>query len=336
MSQNHHDTWPGQKRNHGTFLSAGVYILALTLVALVLGCAKPTIKASPCPVGVHAASAPPGAYIDQGALLDYDRLVPTPESRRSVDEGYNRHILENPGLFEQLYHDATHGNQRAAWLVCQLEATARSGGAAIARYLASLRCQTIVNCKIDLDKLPFSQTTASGQRILSELAAGLHAEAERLELQNELVSNTLVLLVGVRLASQIKVSLPPLSSVPTSGTMAVDQAAIASVRVPGATQSFGSMSSFKRALGRAGPGKEWHHIVEQTPGNLSRFGPARLHSTDNVIVLDASTHRAISGFYSSVRDFTRGLTVRQWLNTQSFEAQWTYGVKLLRDFGIVP
>lgn len=40
-----------------------------------------------------------------------------------------------------------------------------------------------------------------------------------------------------------------------------------------AGQGFRSFSSFKRAQGRAGPGKQWHHIVEQTPGNVSRFGP---------------------------------------------------------------
>src|SRR5207247_2094780 len=39
-----------------------------------------------------------------------------------------------------------------------------------------------------------------------------------------------------------------------------------------AAQSFGSFSSFRRAMGSAGPNMSWHHIVEQTPGNLARFG----------------------------------------------------------------
>lgn len=34
---------------------------------------------------------------------------------------------------------------------------------------------------------------------------------------------------------------------------------------------YSSFSAFKKAMGPAGPGKTWHHIVEQTPNNLSRF-----------------------------------------------------------------
>ena len=28
-----------------------------------------------------------------------------------------------------------------------------------------------------------------------------------------------------------------------------------------------------------------------------------------------------------------GLTVRQWLNTKSFEEQYEYGIKMLKEFG---
>ncbi|MBZ4416300.1 hypothetical protein [Myxococcus sp. RHSTA-1-4] len=89
-------------------------------------------------------------------------------------------------------------------------------------------------------------------------------------------------------------------------------------------------SGFTKAMGKAGPGKEWHHIVEQTPGNVQRFGPEAIHNTENVIPLDKGLHTRVSAFYSSIREgITRSprLTVRQWLSTQSYEAQ--------RDFGLL-
>jgi hypothetical protein len=91
-----------------------------------------------------------------------------------------------------------------------------------------------------------------------------------------------------------------------------------------AFQSWGSFSGLKNALGPAGEGKEWHHIVEQTPGNVERFGPHALHNTQNVIPLEKELHARVSAFYSSIREgITRSssLTVRQWLSTQSYQAQ---------------
>jgi hypothetical protein len=101
------------------------------------------------------------------------------------------------------------------------------------------------------------------------------------------------------------------------------------------TQSSGfrawkSFSGFKKAMGKAGPGKQWHHIVEQTPGNVQKFGPEALHNTRNVIPLEEALHTRVSAFYSSIRERITGsdtLTVRQWLSTQSYDAQ--------RDFGLV-
>ncbi|WP_370457325.1 hypothetical protein [Corallococcus sp. AB038B] len=102
----------------------------------------------------------------------------------------------------------------------------------------------------------------------------------------------------------------------------------------GTPRGWGSFSGFKKAQGPAGPGKEWHHIVEQTPGNVQRFGPQALHNTENVIPLDKRLHTDVSGFYSSVRYFitqsyTR--TVRQWLSTQPYEAQREFGLLAIEN-----
>ncbi|QSQ22961.1 hypothetical protein JY651_49065 [Pyxidicoccus parkwayensis] len=105
--------------------------------------------------------------------------------------------------------------------------------------------------------------------------------------------------------------------------------AAAAPQSPG-IRSWRSFSGFKKALGKAGPGKQWHHIVEQTPGNVQRFGPEALHNTRNVVPLDEALHTRVSAFYSSISEgITRSsrLTVRQWLSTQSYEAQ--------RDFGLL-
>jgi len=94
-------------------------------------------------------------------------------------------------------------------------------------------------------------------------------------------------------------------------------------------RSWGSFSGLKSALGSAGEGKQWHHVVEQSPGNVARFGPHALHNTENVIPLEQALHTRISALYSSIRWHITGsknLTVRQWLSTQSYEAQRQFGL----------
>ncbi|MBZ4418510.1 hypothetical protein [Myxococcus sp. RHSTA-1-4] len=103
---------------------------------------------------------------------------------------------------------------------------------------------------------------------------------------------------------------------------------------PVGSRSWGSFSGLKSALGAAGPGKQWHHIVEQTPGNVKRFGPHALHNTENVIPLEEGLHTRISALYSSIRwniTGSRSLTVRQWLSTQSYEAQRKFGLMAIEN-----
>lgn len=97
-----------------------------------------------------------------------------------------------------------------------------------------------------------------------------------------------------------------------------------------AFKSWGSFSGLKSALGSAGAGKNWHHVVEQTPGNVEQFGAHAIHNTENVIPLEQPLHSRVSAFYSSIRERITGspsLTVRQWLSTQSYQAQRQFGLK---------
>ena len=102
---------------------------------------------------------------------------------------------------------------------------------------------------------------------------------------------------------------------------------------PKAPVGFSSHRAFKRAMGKAGSGKEWHHIVEQTDGNVENFTPERIHSTENEVALDKSLHDKIGPFYSSKRAFITGSTdtIRKWLSTQSYEAQRAFGLKAMRN-----
>ncbi|HYO52438.1 hypothetical protein [Archangium sp.] len=104
--------------------------------------------------------------------------------------------------------------------------------------------------------------------------------------------------------------------------------------LPNGHRAWGSYSGFKSAMGSAGLGKEWHHIVEQTPGNVKRFGGEALHNTENIAALDKTLHSNVSRLYSSIRyDITGSstLTIRKWLSSQSYEAQRAFGLRAIKN-----
>ncbi len=101
-------------------------------------------------------------------------------------------------------------------------------------------------------------------------------------------------------------------------------------------RAFESFSAFKRFMGPAGKGKQWHHIVEKHDFNLKRFGPEALHNTENVIPLEESLHIDVSAFYSSKRPKITGsdtLTVREWVRTLPYEAQRRFGLQAIENVG---
>jgi hypothetical protein len=130
-----------------------------------------------------------------------------------------------------------------------------------------------------------------------------------------------------------------LSTKAASGVAGATQFEAAEGAAQGATfSSFGRFKYWAGPAGEslAGESLEWHHIVEQTPTNLERFGAGPIQNTGNLIPLEYSVHREISGFYSSVQRFSEGLTVRDWLSTQSFEQQRQFGLNVLSRFGVLP
>ena len=139
--------------------------------------------------------------------------------------------------------------------------------------------------------------------------------------------------LGIRLAAvgeveTVVVNAETVTLALAPGAVAMTTQATSGAAKTPAFRAWGSYSGFKRAQGSAGPGREWHHIVEQTPGNVKRFGGEALHNTENVVPLDKGIHTRISAIYSSIRRSITGsgtLTVRKWLSTQSYEAQREFG-----------
>ena len=97
-----------------------------------------------------------------------------------------------------------------------------------------------------------------------------------------------------------------------------------------AGRGFHSFSAFKRAMENAAEGNQWHHIVGQHADNVRKFGAESIHNTNNLVEIPKELHHKINGHYNSTRFGTQGLTVRDWLKTQSFEAQYEYGMDVLQ------
>ena len=99
-----------------------------------------------------------------------------------------------------------------------------------------------------------------------------------------------------------------------------------------AGKGFNSFSQLKNEIGSPGAGNEWHHIVEQNQIGKSGFSSQMVHNTNNIMAVDKTTHRAISGYYSSKQPFTNGMRVREWLVGQSFQAQYEFGLNVVKMF----
>jgi hypothetical protein len=96
-----------------------------------------------------------------------------------------------------------------------------------------------------------------------------------------------------------------------------------------ASKTFSSFDALKRELGSAGEGNVWHHVVEQRAANVANFGAEAIHSTENVVSVSRGVNQAIANYYSSIRPFSNGMAVRQWLNSQSFAEQSAFGRRVL-------
>jgi RHS repeat-associated protein len=104
-----------------------------------------------------------------------------------------------------------------------------------------------------------------------------------------------------------------------------------------ASEGYTSFRALKNAIGSPGKGKIWHHIVEQCQAKTTRagFDAELIHNPNNVIAIDKEINQLIANDYSKTYGFTDGKTLRDWLNTQSYEVQYQYGLDFLKKYGVI-
>ena len=106
------------------------------------------------------------------------------------------------------------------------------------------------------------------------------------------------------------------------------------------TGGYSTFAKFKADYGNAGQGNAWHHIVEQRAENVASFGAEAINHPDNLVKISdvsGSLHRKVCGYYQSKQpSFTGNLTVRQWLSGQSYNAQYKFGIQVLKMYGWNP
>jgi hypothetical protein len=101
-------------------------------------------------------------------------------------------------------------------------------------------------------------------------------------------------------------------------------------------KGFKSFDALKKAIadtyGPIGDGNVLHHIVEQR--NAGRFGEEAIHNFNNVTPVSAAVNNTLNRIYSSIRADITGskvLTVRQWMDTKSFDKQYKFGIEALEN-----
>lgn len=99
-------------------------------------------------------------------------------------------------------------------------------------------------------------------------------------------------------------------------------------------KGYKSFRQAKQAMGPAGKGKDWHHIVEQCQVKKSGFDIQQINSPDNLIAINKEIHHKISAYYSRIDKTVCGtMRVRDWLAGQSYQTQYDFGIKIIKMFG---
>lgn len=101
-----------------------------------------------------------------------------------------------------------------------------------------------------------------------------------------------------------------------------------------ANKGYKSFRQAKKAMGPAGKGRDWHHIVEQCQVKKSGFDVQMINNEKNLISIDKGLHRKISGYYGSIDpEFCDTMKIRDWLAGQSYQAQYEFGLNVIKMFG---
>jgi|SRR5579862_6474195 len=96
-----------------------------------------------------------------------------------------------------------------------------------------------------------------------------------------------------------------------------------------------SLELLAKRFGPAGDGQQYHHIVTQGGANGDNIPPEQLQNTNNIIQLPTLLHEAVNAEYSKLLQDDTGMTMYQWLQTQSYDVQREEGLKILRRLNIL-
>jgi len=81
-------------------------------------------------------------------------------------------------------------------------------------------------------------------------------------------------------------------------------------------------------------GYENHHIVEQG-GQNSYLDQSEIQSGENIVRIPYYRHKDVQSYYQTPNPLLGGLTPREYLRGRSFQEQFEFGLKVLRDLGIM-
>ena len=94
---------------------------------------------------------------------------------------------------------------------------------------------------------------------------------------------------------------------------------------------FRSEDELRRYLGPAGPGREWHHIVEKRLAGRDGLPVEVIHSTDNIISLPVDVHRWVSVRMSSRAGEFQEIVRRFGVERLTFGDQYNFGLDLISE-----
>ena len=95
-------------------------------------------------------------------------------------------------------------------------------------------------------------------------------------------------------------------------------------------QGFNTFYQLKKFLGPAGPGRHWHHIVEQSQILRSGFCQTIIHNVNNIVNLTTKQHQFVTGQFNRF-NHNLGMTLRDWLTGQPFDVQFEEGMRIVEE-----
>jgi len=81
----------------------------------------------------------------------------------------------------------------------------------------------------------------------------------------------------------------------------------------------------------AGAGSAYHHIIEQSSGEALSI----TESTDNIVKIPAILHEEINARYAQNQARFGGRSLRDWLKTQPTAVRREWGIRMMREVGII-